>query len=160
MAGIVAKTIIEDPDAFYQFTDFLGKTVTALGKIVEFLSDTKLLIPAIVTYMSVMSGFKIANFILEHEKLLGVFTKLGSVISNKLNPAVNTLIQSEITKGIPRIKQMASEINGTTLALSSCTLALGALLGMAILDQFEGKTKKLFPQYFLPLAHLRRWRRL
>lgn len=152
LAGIVAKTIIEDPDAFYQFTDFLGKTVTALGKIVEFLIDTKLLIPAIVTYMSVMSGFKIANFILEHEKLLGVFTKLGSVISNKLNPAVNTLIKSEITKGIPRIKQMASEINGTTLALSACTLALGALLGMAILDQFEGKTKKIVSAVFLAVG--------
>lgn len=149
LAGIVAKTIIEDPDAFYQFTDFLAKTVTALGKIVEFLSDTKLLIPAIVTYMSVMSGFKIANFILEHEKLLGVFTKLGSVISNKLHPAINSLIQGEITKGIPRIKQMASEINGTTFALSACTLALGALLGMAILDQFEGKTKKIVSVVFL-----------
>lgn len=149
LAGIVAKTIIEDPDAFYQFTDFLGKTVTALGKIVEFLSDTKLLIPAIVTYMSVMSGFKIANFILEHEKLLGVFTKLGSVISNKLHPAMNSLLQTEITTGIPRIKQMASEINGATFALSACTLALGDLLGMAVLDQFEGKTKKIVSVVFL-----------
>lgn len=152
LAGIVAKTIIEDPEAFYQLTDFLGKTVTALGKIVEFLSDTKLLIPAIVTYMSVMSGFKIANFILEHEKLLVVFTKLGSVISNKLNPAMNSLIQSEKTKGIPRIKQMASEINGTTFALSACTLALGTLLGMAILDQFEGKTKKIVSAVFLAVG--------
>lgn len=152
LAGIVAKTIIENPDAFYQFTDFLGKTVTALGKIVEFLSDTKLLIPAIVTYMSVMAGFKIANFVLEHEKLLSVFTKLGSVISNKLHPAMNSLIQGEITKGIPRIKQMASEINGTTVALSACTLALGALLGMAILDQFEGKTKKIVSAIFLVVA--------
>lgn len=152
LAGIVAKTIIEDPEAFYQLTDFLGKTVTALGKIVEFLSDTKLLIPAIVTYMSVMSGFKIANFILEHEKLLGVFTKLGSVISNKLNPAMNTLIQGEITKGIPRIKQMAGELNGTTFALSACTLALGALLGMAVLDQFEGKTKKIVSAVFLAVG--------
>lgn len=149
LAGIVAKTIIEDPDAFYQFTDFLGKTVTALGKIVEFLSDTKLLIPAIVTYMSVMSGFKIANFILEHEKLLGVFTKLGSVISNKLHPAMNSLLQTEITTGIPRIKQMASEINGATVALSACTLALGALLGKAVLDQLEGKTKKIVSVVFL-----------
>lgn len=152
LAGIVAKTIIEDPEAFYQFTDFLGKTVTALGKIVEFLSDTKLLIPAIVTYMSVMSGFKIAKVILEHEKLLGVFTKLGSAISNKLHPAMNSLIQGEITKGIPRIKQMASEINGTTFALSACTLALGALLGMAILDQFEGKTKKIVSAVFLAVG--------
>lgn len=152
LAGIVAKTIIEDPEAFYQFTDFLGKTVTALGKIVEVLSEANLLIPAIVTYMSVMSGFKIANFILEHEKLLGVFTKLGSVISNKLNPAMNSLIQSEITKGIPRIKQMASEINGTTFALSACTLALGTLLGMAILDQFEGKTKKIVSAVFLAVG--------
>lgn len=152
LAGIVAKTIIEDPEAFYQFTDFLGKTVTALGKIVEFLSDTKLLIPAIVTYMSVMSGFKIANFILEHEKLLGVFTKLGSVISNKLSPAMNSLIQGEIAKGIPRIKQMVSEINVSTLAISACTLALGALLGMAILDQFEGKTKKIVSAVFLAVG--------
>lgn len=152
LAGVVAKTIIEDTDAFYQFTDFLGKTVTALGKIVEFLSDTKLLIPAIVTYMSVMSGFKIANFVLEHEKLLGVFTKLGSVISNKLHPAMNSLLQTEITTGIPRIKQMASEINGTTVALSSCTLALGALLGMAVLDQFEGKTKKIVSAVFLAVG--------
>lgn len=152
LAGIVAKTIIEDPEAFYQLTDFLGKTITALGKIVEVLSEANLLIPAIVTYMSVMSGFKIANFILEHEKLLGVFTKLGSVISNKLNPAMNSLIQSEITKGIPRIKQMASEINGTTFALSACTLALGTLLGMAILDQFEGKTKKIVSAVFLAVG--------
>lgn len=152
LAGIVAKTIIEDPEAFYQLTDFLGKTITALGKIVEILSEANLLIPAIVTYMSVMSGFKIANFILEHEKLLGVFTKLGSAISNKLHPAMNSLIQGEITKGIPRIKQMASEINGTTFALSACTLALGTLLGMAILDQFEGKTKKIVSAVFLAVG--------
>lgn len=152
LAGIVAKTIIEDTDAFYQFTDFLGKTITALGKIVEVLSEANLLIPAIVTYMSVMAGFKIANFILEHEKLLGVFTKLGSFISDKLHPAMNSLLQGEITKGIPRIKQMASEINGTTVALSACTLALGALLGMAVLDKFEGKTKKIVSAVFLAVG--------
>lgn len=152
LAGIVAKTIIEDTDAFYQFTDFLGNTITALGKIVEVLSEANLLIPAIVTYMSVMAGFKIANFILEHEKLLGVFTKLGSFISDKLHPAMNSLLQGEITKGIPRIKQMASEINGTTVALSACTLALGALLGMAVLDKFEGKTKKIVSAVFLAVG--------
>ena len=100
--------------------------------IVDWLAKNDLLIPSIIAVIAALVAFKAVEFGVHVIEIVGSISKLSG----------------SVEKIIPRLIQLTSQLNITTIAAGALGFAFGMMLGTAILSEFEGETKKVISIVF------------
>lgn len=104
--------------------------------IADWVAKNDLLVPSIIAVIVALVALKAVEFGIHVIEIVNSISKLSS----------------SVTKIIPRLVSLASQLNATTIAAGALGLAWGMMLGTAILSQFEGETQRVISIVFLAVG--------
>lgn len=104
--------------------------------IADWIAKNDLLVPSIIAVIVALVAFKAVGFGIHIIEIVNSISKLSG----------------SVTKIIPRLASLTSQLNATTIAAGALGFAWGMMLGTAILSQFEGETQRVISIVFIAVG--------